>query len=98
MNTVSGRAIHSAATSLAMRSAVQGLTPAHCGQSFGHESLASVQEISQGYQVTKSDFGDALRSQQGQMAQDLRDAGMGQAADRVNDRLGIQVNRFERDR
>lgn len=97
MNTssITGRAAHSASTGLAVRAIVQGLPQASRGLAFESRHVALAKEIGTGYPA-RSALSEALFQQQQQMAQDLRDLGMHEGADRIEERLGL--NAFRRPR
>jgi len=93
-----GSSAFPASTLLARRSLVQGIpfqgmrpTP------FDAKQVAAIAEMGTGYPVSKSDFANALRAQQMQMAQDLRELGFHEAADQTEERLGLAVARSQRE-
>lgn len=91
MNTA-GSSAFPASTLLARRGLVQGIPfqgmrPAP----FDAKQVAAVTELATGYPVSKGDFTEALRAQQMQTAQDLRELGFHQAADQTEERLGVSM-------
>ncbi len=97
MNTA-GSAAFPASALLARRGLVQsmpfqGMKPA----SFDGSQVADVNELSKGFLVTKDGIADALRAQQVQVVQDMRDLGFVDAANRAEQILGVTPARGPRE-
>jgi hypothetical protein len=58
-------------------------------KAFGAEHAGQIAELGSGFQVSRSAVTEALTAHQFQMAQDLRELGMGEHATAVEARLGV---------
>lgn len=93
-----GSAAFPASILLARRGIVQH-TPFHGAKPvpFDDSKVAGVNELSKGFLVTSEGFAEALRAQQVQAAQDMRDLGFVDAANRAEQVLGVTPVRGPRE-